>query len=134
MKCLIGIVSALIMQSSIAGEIYTCKVNGGTVYQGKPCAGSRALSEKVNQAKEKQQAVELARHRDAIESRERSSRPEPKIGMTKTEAEKSTWGEPDKINTTTTASGEFEQWIYRTYYTGSKYLHFTNGKLSSISK
>ena len=134
MRYLVGIISALIMQSSIAGEIYTCKINGSIVYQGKPCAGSKALSDKVNHAKEKQQAVELARHRNEIESRQRSSRPEPKIGMTKTEAEKLTWGEPDKINTTTTASNEFEQWIYRTYYTGSKYLHFTNGRLTSISK
>ena len=59
MKYLIGIISVLIMQSSIAGEIYTCKVNGGTVYQGKPCAGSL---ETIGSRVKKQEAVEKAQY------------------------------------------------------------------------
>jgi hypothetical protein len=131
MKYLLVVVATLIMQSTFASEIYTCVVNGKTVYQGKPCAGSKALNDKVNQAKAQNQAKNDARDR---EQREWNSRVEPKVGMTKSEAEKSRWGYPDKINTTTTANNEFEQWVYRTAYSGSRYLHFTNGKLTSISK
>lgn len=53
---------------------------------------------------------------------------EPKIGMTKTEAENSTWGKPKKINKTTTAYGVHEQWVY----SGYKYLYFDDGILTSI--
>ena len=55
---------------------------------------------------------------------------EPSIGMTKTEAENSTWGKPKKINKTTTAYGTHEQWVYDGY----KYLYFDNGKLTSIQE
>lgn len=53
---------------------------------------------------------------------------EPKIGMTKTEVENSTWGKPNKINKTTTAYGTREQWLYG----NGRYLYFENGKLTSI--
>ena len=53
---------------------------------------------------------------------------QPSIGMTKSEAENSTWGRPNKINKTTTAYGTHEQWVYG----NGKYLYFDNGKLTSI--
>ena len=53
---------------------------------------------------------------------------DPTIGMTKEEARKSTWGEPQKINTTTTRYGVHEQWVY----SGNRYLYFDNGILTSI--
>ena len=83
-----------------------------------------------------QQSQAAIKRQQAVREKERAerdARKEPRIGMTKSEAEKSTWGYPDKVNTTTTAKNEFEQWVYRTPYSGSKYLHFTNGKLTSIS-
>jgi hypothetical protein len=49
------------------------------------------------------------------------------LGMTKTQA-KLSWGEPDDINTTTSAFGRSEQWVYGT----ESFLYFDNGKLSSI--
>lgn len=55
---------------------------------------------------------------------------EPAIGMTKTEAENSTWGKPNKINTTTTVYGIHEQWVYG----NGRYLYFDNEKLTSIQK
>ncbi|WP_286861786.1 MULTISPECIES: DUF4124 domain-containing protein [Acinetobacter] len=126
---LVVMTSVLLIQSSFAAEVYTCTVNGKTVYQGKPCPGKK-LNAQVQQSQaaiKRQQAVREK------ERAERDARKEPRIGMTKSEAEKSTWGYPDKVNTTTTAKNEFEQWVYRTPYSGSKYLHFTNGKLTSIS-
>ncbi|HCM30304.1 MAG TPA: hypothetical protein DIC32_00280 [Acinetobacter radioresistens] len=126
---LVVMTSVLLIQSSFAAEVYTCTVNGKTVYQGKPCPG-KELNARVQQSQaaiKRQQAVREK------ERAERDARKEPHIGMTKSEAEKSTWGYPDKVNTTTTAKNEFEQWVYRTPYSGSKYLHFTNGKLTSIS-
>ncbi|MEQ1446278.1 MULTISPECIES: DUF4124 domain-containing protein [Acinetobacter] len=126
---LVVMTSVLLIQSSFAAEVYTCTVNGKTVYQGKPCPG-KELNARVQQSQaaiKRQQAVREK------ERAERDARKEPRIGMTKSEAEKSTWGYPDKVNTTTTAKNEFEQWVYRTPYSGSKYLHFTNGKLTSIS-
>lgn len=111
-------------------EIYTCKINGSTVYQGKPCAGSKELTQKVQKAQGQELSRQAAlRKLDA----ERAARKEPRIGMSKSDAEKSTWGYPDKVNTTTTERSEFEQWVYRQNYNGPKYLHFTDGRLTSIS-
>ena len=55
---------------------------------------------------------------------------EPYIGMTKEEAENSTWGSPKKINKTTTSYGVHEQWVY----SSNRYLYFENGKLTSIQE
>lgn len=52
----------------------------------------------------------------------------PKIGMTKKEAENSTWGKPQKINRTTTVYGVSEQWVYSNY----RYLYFDDGILTAI--
>lgn len=54
----------------------------------------------------------------------------PTIGMTKEEAEKSTWGMPEKVNKTTTAYGLSEQWVYG----NRKYLYFKDGILTSIQE
>lgn len=128
-KLLLAMTSALLIQSSFAAEVYTCTVNGKTVYQGKPCPG-KELNARVQQSQAAIKGQQATREKERAE---RDARKEPRIGMTKSEAEKSTWGYPDKVNTTTTAKNEFEQWVYRTPYSGSKYLHFTNGKLTSIS-
>ena len=50
------------------------------------------------------------------------------IGMTSDEVLKSKWGEPRKINRTTTAYGVREQWVYEGY----KYLYFEDGILTTI--
>ena len=55
-------------------------------------------------------------------------RSEPKIGMTKKELEKSTWGTPEDINRTTTANGVREQWCYSNY----RYIYLNNGIVTSI--
>jgi hypothetical protein len=55
-----------------------------------------------------------------------------KLGMSREQAV-SAWGQPSKINKTTSAYGDIEQWVYRGIgYTN--YLYFTNGILSTIQK
>jgi hypothetical protein len=55
--------------------------------------------------------------------------PGARIGMTtKQVRERTSWGEPDDINSTTTAYGTSEQWVYG----GGNYLYFTNGRLTAI--
>jgi len=51
-----------------------------------------------------------------------------RIGMSKEDVLASSWGRPEKINTTTNAYGTREQWVYG----GRNYLYFENGVLTSI--
>ena len=52
-----------------------------------------------------------------------------RLGMTKKQViEQTSWGKPNKVNTTTTKNGTREQWVYG----GGNYLYFTNGVLTSI--
>jgi hypothetical protein len=50
------------------------------------------------------------------------------IGMTRERVLQSQWGRPQKVNTTTTARGTREQWVYG----GGNYLYFENGILTTI--
>lgn len=59
---------------------------------------------------------------------------EPYIGMPKEELEKSLWGTPKKVNTTTTAGGTTEQWIYDRPYNNKAYVYVTNGIVTTIQK
>lgn len=134
-KYLLGVSFLLLTQNSLAAEVYTCTVGGKTIYQGKPCAGSKALSDKANQAKANEQAKELAKYRYEVEMREMSSRKEPRIGMSAVAAEKSSWGYPDDVNKTVNAYGVSEQWVYRgTGFAKNRYLYFKNGILTSMQE
>ncbi|WP_180052057.1 MULTISPECIES: DUF4124 domain-containing protein [unclassified Acinetobacter] len=128
MKYILGLFILALSQSLFAGGVYTCTVNGNTVYQGKPCAG-KELNSQVRESQAKIKGQQAAAEKAKAEW---DAKKEPRIGMSKSEAEKTTWGYPDKVNTTTTATNEFEQWVYRGYRS-TRYLHFTNGKLTSIS-
>lgn len=54
----------------------------------------------------------------------------PEIGMTADRVRKTRWGAPDSINSTTTARGTSEQWVYK--HRG--YLYFNNDVLTSIQQ
>lgn len=54
----------------------------------------------------------------------------PKIGMSKNEVKNSSWGSPQKVNTTTNKYGTSEQWVYG----NGKYLYFNDGILTSIQE
>ena len=49
------------------------------------------------------------------------------VGLTKEQARMS-WGEPEKINTTTTKRGSTEQWVYKS----GSYLYFDGNLLTTI--
>lgn len=112
-------------------EVYQCKVGGNLVFQDKPCKGSK---EEANAIREKQNAYKNAQAKRDQEDREWKNTPSPKIGMTANQARDSKWGDPDKINKTTTSKGIKEQWVYRRSYQGSKYLYFENGILTAIQE
>lgn len=123
------IASLLVLFSSFTyAEVYQCKINGSLVFQDKPCLGSK---EQIKQIRDKQNEYKYAQERREQENAERAARKEPKIGMTKTDAYKSSWGYPDKENVTTSSNGTSEQWVYRRG-NSSKYLYFTNGVLTTI--
>ena len=50
------------------------------------------------------------------------------IGMSAADIVASSWGKPQKINSTTRASGTHEQWVYG----GGNYLYLEDGVLTSI--
>lgn len=56
--------------------------------------------------------------------------PEPSIGMTRMQVRQSKWGEPTKINKTSTKYADREQWVYN----GNKLIYFENGIVTSISE
>ena len=135
MKIIILAITLALPSASFASEVFTCTVNGKTVFQGKPCAGSKALTNKVNQAKANEQAKELAKYRYEVEMREMSSRKEPRIGMSADAAINSSWGYPDDVNKTVNAYGVSEQWVYRGLgYSKGRYLYFKNGILTSMQE
>jgi len=63
------------------------------------------------------------------ESQDTKEPEEPKIGMTKSEVESSTWGRPKKINKDTYYWGTREQWVY-----DNGYIYFEDGIVTSISE
>jgi len=63
------------------------------------------------------------------ESKPTEYQKDPKIGMTKEEVERSTWGYPKKINKDTYSWGTKEQWVY-----DKGYIYFRDGIVTSISE
>lgn len=60
-----------------------------------------------------------------------AKKPNAAIGMSKSQVRnKTNWGEPKYINTTTNRYGTHEQWVYDDY----QYLYFDNGKLTTIQQ
>lgn len=60
----------------------------------------------------------------------RAKLPGIRIGMTKQQVLASSWGPPDDVNTTITAAGTHEQWVYGV----GRYLYFDHGVLTVIQK
>lgn len=60
-----------------------------------------------------------------------AKKPDAAIGMTKSQVRnKTNWGDPNYIKTTTNKYGTHEQWVYDDY----QYLYFDNGKLTTIQQ
>ncbi len=89
----------------------------------KACLAEDAANALVTRMAEKGKAAAAA------EKLRVSKLPGVRIGMsTKTVIEKTSWGKPQEINTTTTKNGTHEQWVYGY----RSYLYFENGKLTAI--
>lgn len=56
------------------------------------------------------------------------SKVKPKIGMTAEEVLQSSWGKPDEVNRTVTATVTHEQWVY----SDNKYIYLDNGVVTAI--
>lgn len=50
-----------------------------------------------------------------------------RIGQTAESVRKSCWGKPARVNTTATAGGTHEQWVY-----GTGYVYLTNGLVTAV--
>lgn len=50
------------------------------------------------------------------------------IGMTEDDVVRNCWGRPERVNTTVTARGRREQWVYGR----QRYLYFENGRLTAM--
>jgi hypothetical protein len=110
-------------------------------YAGSPeCAGSlepanceriQAMVNSKSEAQKKAMAAKIEANKKAAEKfakRKSTEKEGVKIGYTKEQVLNSTWGKPQKINTTTNAYGTHEQWIYG----GGNYLYFDNDVLTTI--
>lgn len=62
------------------------------------------------------------------EKQDSKPKPPPRIGMTEAQVLASSWGKPSSVNTTITAYGNSEQWVYGY----GMYVYFRNGKVSAI--
>ncbi|MBO9647406.1 MAG: hypothetical protein J7605_02765 [Variovorax sp.] len=93
-----------------------------------PCKGI-VTSESFTALAAKVEAARTARAERLLrEEQERKKQQGVAIGMSKQQVLDSSWGKPRSINTTTTAGGTREQWVYG----DGNYLYFTNNVLTSI--
>jgi hypothetical protein len=128
----VTLVATLALPSAQA-QPYKCTVDGKTVYQQARCAGGTAVNVSgagrgdpgSPVAAQLQREVAAIRRRDAGEAAIRAG--EVFIGMTADEVVKS-WGQPSKINSSTSVGGLNEQWIYRSKRIGyDQYVYLDNG-------
>lgn len=96
-----------------------------------------AADRKVIEDEKKARFAKLRTDREAQEEAERkeseklAKKPAARIGMTAAQVlENTSWGKPESINKTITASGVGEQWVYGL----GQYLYFRNGRLVAIQK
>lgn len=67
--------------------------------------------------------------RESVEEKEQASAV-VRIGMSAAEV-RTNWGAPNKVNTTTTAGGAGEQWIYYRGKYRTQYVYLSNGVVTS---
>ena len=116
--------------SASAGNMYVYKDKGGQVQltNVNPSGNFDKFTKKVEVTyyKDTEEGKREARYEAQL-----SKKPSAAIGMTKSQVRnKTNWGEPNSINTTTNKYGTHEQWVYDDY----QYLYFDNGKLTTIQQ
>jgi hypothetical protein len=150
--CLLLIVAG---QSCLAG-IYKCPVNGKTVYQDAPCDAAQPQAGKIKvttpvlgnaapaSATSQEQATDTPRpsatggvtppptapsRANSMSSSLDSLTASEAIGMS-AESALQRFGQPRKINRSTTASGVREQWVYA----DGQYVYVENGRVTAIQQ
>ena len=126
----VGVFLSLLAFNAIAGNMYIYKDKGGQVllHNVNPSGNFDKFTKKVK----------VTYYKDTEEGRQDveykaqlAKKPAVAIGMTKSQVRnKTNWGEPNEINTTTNNYGTHEQWVYDDY----QYLYFDNGKLTTIQQ
>ena len=95
--------------------------------------GDRLIAPEAIAVRQKSAQLAIANHEKAMRTLELAEKARKKkegvsIGMSAEDVLASSWGKPESINTTTTARGSREQWVY-----GSRhYLYFENGILTTV--
>jgi len=98
------------------------------------CANAEKVDEQVRELQEREEAehAKLLAKQQAEQERKAlafAKRPGARIGMTARDVvNRTNWGEPLYKNTTITARGKREQWVYE----DRQYLYFENGRLTAI--
>src|SRR5699024_10110423 len=77
---------------------------------------------------DKSKLVEARDDFEEIEYENKLKETPPQIGMTDKEVRLSSWGEPKKVNTTTTQFGVSEQWVYSM----DRYIYLEDGIVLTI--
>lgn len=121
----VGVLLSLLALNASAGYMYMHKNDEGKVI----FTSDQEVIDKIEaDRKAKNQTILDERRKQA---RQLASKPSAAIGMTKEQVRnKTNWGEPNSINTTTNKYGTHEQWVYGDY----QYLYFDNGKLTTIQQ
>lgn len=113
-----------------AGNMYVYKDKGGQVLLNNvnPSGNFDKFTKKVEVTyyKDTEEGKQEAKYKAQL-----AKKPNAAIGMSKSQVRnKTNWGEPKYINTTTNRYGTHEQWVYDDY----QYLYFDNGKLTTIQQ
>jgi hypothetical protein len=128
------------MRATVLTSALACLINGHAVAWCDPSLPFEAYLACRNRPGE--ECPQARKETDQEQEEDRIGRPDPQIGMTSSQVKCETnWGSPNRVNTTTTANGVTEQWVY----TGELrnriltpqargYLYFRDGLLYAIQK
>jgi hypothetical protein len=86
-----------------------------------------AKTELAKQEKQRLSAAEKEKERFLASERRQKKSEGVSLGMSRDDVMASSWGRPNEVHRTTTATGTHEQWVY-----GGGYLYFDNGVLTAV--
>jgi len=152
------LLALLLVAPAVDAGVYVCEKDGRKVYQSTPCnPGDRPVDMTPHNTIKNPTGVQArsaedilkdveerrAKGREIVDQRAKEARQrrlikeairnkQVMIGMTKDDVIAS-WGRPDDINRSISASGTSEQWVYERGDYDSQYVYFDNGVVSYIS-
>jgi hypothetical protein len=117
----LSVVLIFVMPAAVAGTGFKCTLADGSVLHDRPtCYGIGAVREdpEPRTAAEAQAERDAAARKAADRQAEAIANSEPRVGMTSAQARALPypWGEPRRVNVTTTADHRREQWAYPCAY------------------